>query len=727
MARVKDTIWQRDFSLLEVREDLLEADDTDLRKRSLREATNCRALATRILTQRPGTFYLSDLDFSRAVEVEPQDGVKFGMIPRDADVLMLNETGGVVETISPVPWSSADDLWILPLRDEVLIGDPATGIYSLTYNGTWTLGDFTFSTAPGGQRAQPYWVFHQNTTIRPSARAGNISITASADVFQQGHVGTRIRYGQREILITGVMTSKLALGAVVSKLPPSFRLTFNTAIQYRVGETVVGSDTNYQGIIVATNESAKTVDVVTTNFFDGPDVGEDMSSESFTAMLTARSEISPLASTIWDEQMMSPVHGWPRSATARGGRLFLADFPAIPSMVAVSSARDIRDWKTGAADDDAITREVGDNKPRFRHVIDAGDVILLADRGCYHINTRDGSTLTPSNFNPVRFDQRGCSAIPPVLVDDAVVFIETNMKTVSAALLSGNVYLKWTVRNLTLMHNHLISGPVALCGPNAEAAETEKYLFVVNSDGSLAAASWNDSFGEREVGLSPWRTEGAFKAVFPIFGTYWAAVDRDLSGGTTRMLERFSVDAWMDSTISTAEPAADTILTMDGDPVLMQGEEIVMARQGATHLPGMTVAYMFGDTYAGEWPVSADGTMAAEPGLTGDRQIGLHFECRAKLWPVEVLESPRVGLLKARVYKLVVSVQNTCVWQAVVNGKARVLGGYSVGDDLSAAPPRRTKVYKVPVFGPRDHPDLDIVKHQPGPWWVLAAGQEVQG
>lgn len=728
MARVKDTIWQRDFSLLEVREDLLEADDTDLRKRSLQSALNCRAMATRVLTQRPGMFYLRNLDFDRAVEVEPEDGVKFAMVTRDDDILMLNETGGTVATISPVPWDSADDLWILPLRKEVLIGDPSSGIYSLTYaSGSWTIDDFEFDEAPGGERAQPYWVFSQGSSITPSARTGNIFVTATKNVFTSQHVGSRIRYGQREIRITSFITPAIVKGTVISKLPPSFRIKMNSDIQYRVGETVVGSDTNFQGIITATNASLRYIYVVTTNFFDGPDTGEDLSSESFTSEIVSVTEISPLPSTIWDEQMMSAAHGWPRAATSRGDRLFFTDFPDIPSMIAVSSARSIRDWKTGAEDDDAITREIGNNAPQFRHVIDAGDILLLADKGCYFLNARDGATLTPTNFNPVQFDKRGASRHPPVLVDDAVVFIEANQKTVSAALLTGNVYLKWSVRNLTLMHNHLINNPVLVCGPNPAASETEKYLFVVNGDGTLAAASWSDSFGDRDVGIAPWSTDGMYRAIFPMFDGYWAAVDREIASGTVRMLERFDEDAWMDSTVSTNEVSTAQILTLGGIPITVQGEQIIISQQAATHLPGRTVSYTYGDAYVGDWVVGDDGSMESEPDLVGARQIGLHFDSRAKLWPVEVLESPRLGLLKARVYKMAVSMQSTVSWMAICNGKSRVLGGYAIGDDLSVPPPRRTKVYKVPVFGQKDHPDLEIVKHQPGPWRVLAAGQEVQG
>lgn len=728
MARVKDTIMQRDFSGMEVRAELLEGDDTELRKRSLQTARNLRPLSTRILTQRPGTYHVRDFDADNVVEITPADGTKFGLVLRDDEAVILNDTGGTVATLASPGWTSSTDLWVQAFRRETLIGDPVTGIYRLLYTaGVWSLATWEFTSSGGGDIAQPYWVFNKGSSIKPSARTGTITVTAQEDVFTPAHVGTYIRYGQREILVTSYVTSKSVIGDVVSSLPPSFSIEVADVSEYRVGETVVGADTNYQGVIGAIDEPGKKLKVTTINFFEGPDAGELLSSGSFSSEVVSVTEVTPRYSTVWDEQLMSAVHGWPRSAAAVSGRLFLCDFPEVPSLVVASSSRSINDFRTGSDDDDAISREVGDDKPRFLHTINAGDLILLSDSGCYFVQLRDGTALTPANFHPVRFDRRGANMIPPVLVDDAVVFIEANGKTVSAAVLSGNVYLKWTVRSLTLFHNHLVTDPVALCGPSTDSPEVEKYLFVVNADGTLAAVSWFETFGEESIGLAPWDTDGDFVNVMPLFGAYWTLVDRAVTGGTVRMLERFDVRAWLDSAIETDQDAADQVLTIGGEPLTIGGEPLVIARPSPTHLPGKSVSYMFGDSYAGDYLVGADGVVEDEPDVSGARQIGLNFTAEACLWPVEVIESPRVGTLKARVYTLVVSMKDTIALRVRCNGKTRDLGGFSFGDAIDAAPPRKTKVYRIPVFGNRDHPDLAVIKHIPGPWTLMATGQEVQG
>ncbi|MBR9823016.1 MAG: hypothetical protein GYB51_18700 [Rhodobacteraceae bacterium] len=723
----KRAIWQRDFSFMETREDLLEAEGSEIRDRSVRSARNMRRLATNVLAARPGMFFMRGLAADKIVEVQPADGLKFGVAFLDTQVLILNESGGTVKTIASVPWSDASALWVVPLREETLIGDPASGIYKLTYGaGDWSIDDWSFESAPGGEVAQPYWVFNKGTSITPSARTGSITVSADAPVFTAAHVGTRIRYGQREIEIDSFVTSQSVTGTVVSKLPPSYRITVADASQFRVGEAVVGQDTNFQGLVVAVNTGANQVDVFTTAFFEGPDTGEKLASDDSSSEISAKTEISPLASTIWDEALMSSVHGWPRSAAAVSGRLIFVDFPDAPSVVAVSASSSIQNFDVGANDDDAIVRQVGDDAPRILHVINAGDLILLSDRGCYLINTRDSGVLTPSTFNAIKFDKRGANDIPPVLVDDAVVFVESNGQSIAAAILSGNVYLKWSVRNLTLFHNHLVVSPTALCGPAVNSPNVEKYLFVVNGDGTLAAVSFSTGFGEETVSFAPWDTLGTFQDVIPMFGSYWCVVDRDVAGSTVRMLERFDNDAFLDSAIDTTESSEAQVLLIGGEVVTIGGQEIIISQAAPTHLPSSTVSIMSGIVHVGEFEVDATGQLVEEPEIEGQRQIGLNFEAEVAPWPVEVVESPYAGIRPTRATRFMVSLQGTLTCQMRANGYTRQMGGYSFGDDLSVPPPQTDQIFRVMVAGRRDHPDMAVIKNIPGPFTVLAIGQEVK-
>jgi hypothetical protein len=106
--------------------------------------------------------------------------------------------------------------------------------------------------------------------------------------------------------------------------------------------------------------------------------------------------------------------------------------------------------------------------------------------------------------------------------------------------------------------------------------------------------------------------------------------------------------------------------------------------------------------------------------------VGANFVSSALMWPEEVIDSGRNGMFEAKVIRFGVSVQDTRSLQIRTNRTTRTMGAYSFGDDLSVPPPLQTRRYRVPVFGTRTHPDLEVIKHEPGPWRILAAIQEAQ-
>lgn len=726
MARSKQSIVQRSFSYMEIREDFLEGDDLDVRGASLRVARNMKVLATRVAEARPGLFFMRTMmDAEEVMEIRPASGLTYGLILNNTSLQVIDEFGRVIHTEATVPWTDATSLWIENFRSEIIIGDEVAGMMILEYdNGTWSFDAFSFIGAPGGEMAQPYWAFNTSTTVRPSALSGSITLTAGTPIWDAAYVGQRIRYGQREVLITEKISGTVLRGDVINRLPPSFRVTVDDSTEYRVGDAVIGADTNFQGLIIAI--SGYDIDVVTVEFFEGPDVGEELSGPTGSSLISAKTSISPLASPIWDEPLMSPLRGYPRSAGGISGRIVLIDFPQVPDLIALSSSRDIKDFKVGASDDDAIVRQVGDGKPRWLHAVNMGDLLLLSDNGVYFIPARDNGVISPSTFNTVFVDEVGASEIAPVKADDGVIFVEASGEQVSAAMLDANVISKWTIKPLTTFHNHQIKSPKKLCGPSLGSAAAEKYMFVVNGDGTLAAVSWQGNLRDEVVGFAPWDTEGLFVNVSPIFNGYWAIVDRVVEGGTVRFLERFSDDAYVDCAVETEGASANEILWVNGEELHVNGTPLAVRTPVLKHLPGATVSYYANGWDAGDHVVNSDGTVTTEPEIVGTRQIGLNFEATVMPWPIEQIESPRIGMVKARTIRASLSVQGTLSFQARRNGTTDTIGAYSFGDDLSLPPVPKTKVYRFAVYGNRDHPEIEFKKHRPGPFRVLSIGQEVQ-
>lgn len=726
MARIKQTIMQRSFTYMEIREDFLEGDDLDLRKESLRAARNMRGLASRAAEARPGTFMVRTLEgAAKVLEIKPASGVRFGLIINDTSLQVIDGTGAVVHEEASVPWTDGSEVWVNPFREKTVMGTGTDGIHVLEYDdGDWSFYPFEFLAGVGGEIAQPYWAYETDVTIKPSAETGDITITASGTLWKKKHVGLRIRYGQREIELTRRVSKTIMEGTVINRLPPSFEITVEDTTVFRVGEAIFGADTNYQGLIVGIDGSK--LIAVTQSFFEGPDVGEEISGPAGSSKCTASAVVEPQHSPVWDEPLMSDLRGYPRSSGKVSGRMVLIDFPNVPDLIVLSSARDIGDFTPGADDDDAIVRQVGDGAPRWLHAINMGDLLLFSDNGVYNVPARENGVISPNTFNPVIVDEIGCSEISPVRVDDGIVFVDGSGKGVAAVFLDGNIYLKWSVRNLTTYHNHLVKTPVSLCGPSIGGNASEKYMFVVNSDGTIASVSWRENLRDEAVGFAPWDTHGQFVAAAPMFGEYWAIVDRQVDGSTVRFLERFDDDAYLDCAISSEDTAASQYLTANGGYLTVNGENLVVIDPTALHLVGETVAFYAQGWDVGDFVVPEGGAVDPGTSISGEFQIGLNFECEMMPWPVEVIESPRIGTLTARVLQAVVSVQNTLGYEVRCNGTTRTVGAYQVGDDLSVPPVPRTDIRRFAVFGNRDHPEIVVAKRRPGPFRVLAIGQRVQ-
>lgn len=717
----KRTVTQRSFVLGELRPDFLEAKDLDLRQSSLRKGLNARITATRIVTARPGSRNMRSLGTARdLVELRPASGLIFGLIVNDTSLQIINSQATLLQTITGVAWSNASTVWVEPFREQTIIGCPQ-GLFSLIYDGTWSLTAFAFAEAAGAETAQPYWSFRGDTQVTPSGLTGAIILTATQPVWTPAYVGQRVRYNFREIAITGYTSPTVVSGTVVSSLPPSFNLVMQSGASFRVGDAVIAADTDYQGVVVGI--TGNTVTVTTTSFFDGPDTDEIVSGPSGGSKVVSKTQVAPVASPIWDEPLFSPARGYPRAGASAAGRLWLIDHPLIPDLICASSIRGISDFEAGAEDDDAIVRQVGDNSPRFLHAVNAGDLLLFSDKGCYFVTIRDGSIITPSTFNAIRFDDRSANAVRPVRVQDAVVFVQSSGEEVAAASLSGDFYSKWGVRTISTYHSHLVKNPIKLCGPALFSPEPEKYLFVVNGDGTVAAVSWFADFSAENVGFLPWETAGDYVSFSPIFGGYWSIVDRVVNGTTVRFLEKMDQTILLDCANSTAQGAP---LTVNGQLLDVNGQPLNVEALATLPFIGATLRCYAGGYDLGDFVVAGNGAIAESADFPPNAFAGFNFETRVLCWPQEFIESERAGLLKARVVQGSVSVQATGLFQIRANKNTRTRGGYAFGDDPALPPPLRTEVVKFPVTGVRDHPEIEVIKPGPTQFSVLAITQEVR-
>lgn len=104
------------------------------------------------------------------------------------------------------PWGEAEIARLnwTQSADTLLVVHPDIAPRKITRSGdgNWTIAEWSFHES-GGLLHIPHHKFAADAvTVTPSATSGTITITASAPVFQAGHVGQRLWIGGKQVLIT---------------------------------------------------------------------------------------------------------------------------------------------------------------------------------------------------------------------------------------------------------------------------------------------------------------------------------------------------------------------------------------------------------------------------------------------------------------------------------------------------------------------------------------------
>jgi hypothetical protein len=137
----------------------------------------------------------------------------------------------------------------------VYIAFPGMRPQVLTWDGvsTWSIADYTESIFSGGQkRTWFYRISPQNVTMLPSATTGAITLTFSSPIAVAGMVGTRMRFAERQLLITGYNSPTSLNATVIEPLPPGNSITLSvTHGNFAIGDVVKGATSGATGIVTA--------------------------------------------------------------------------------------------------------------------------------------------------------------------------------------------------------------------------------------------------------------------------------------------------------------------------------------------------------------------------------------------------------------------------------------------------------------------------------------------
>lgn len=720
-----------------------------------RTATNWRILNSRKLSNRPGRRALF-LQSGRIDEVLMSPGNKFFLqfgsgVPNG--VLTVYDTAGTL-LFGPVGGFNWNDdtvksiVWCQDNLKNIYIFFPGQIPQVLTWNGvsTWSIAPYAETVTAGNQkRTFFYRISPKNVTMLPAAATGSgVLCTFSAGMnLTAGHIGTRLRYVNRQVLITAVADPTHATITIQETLPPGQQLTFGAIDPrpiFNVGDIVIGGTTGAKGIVTATAIGNISVQLLTVSLTQNAAVGggigtksQDItlgfsSTEAVTGpggslTLTAVAALAPQAVTFWDDEVMNALRGWPASGFFDQGRLGMCNFPSVPGAIgwsAIGLPNDIYvDGTTSAA-----IFELAPNRSQVLYVVPGaeGSEMVFCDNRVYYIPISINNPLKPGSvaFNQISGD--GCYPVQPRAAGTAVVFLAAGGLRVSAIVAIGQTNRPYDLANLTELHSHLLRSPIAIAIPSADAAFSERYAYVLNNDGTVAVGKY--TLDEQQqlkgaVGWLLWSGPGAIQWI--------SALDADVT-----MVTIYVPNGVVAKVVEQVDRSTDTKMFLDGAifvNLIPSGLTPPGGKGPFWWIPLGSVFLMDQSSRPlGLYQIDANGFII--PQFTGGENLLAPTLVGGQMWTSTYLpiiphappgSDSQQRMRRRRVIKANITVQQST---GFTFGTSRV-PAYNIDDDATLPPISRETSYQFRPRGRSYDPNIALIKDTPGPLIIVEVGMEV--
>lgn len=746
---------QRDFSAGELDPEAKRRDDLPIMRAGGRQVADWRIRNTGVLEQRPGrrARYLQGGRVDQVSVLPGATGIYDLCFGADGTAKVRNSTGAVIASSSGYLWTAATIDQIVWTRvktgqtaSDVVITFPGMRPLVASFDGIagWAFGTFAFSQGADGIALVPYYrVAAPGATLQPSATVAAgaaVNLTFSASVLSFQHLGTLMRFANRRLLITGVSDSVHATATAIDAMLPCQQMAVSgstgpdpvSVAGYAVGQIVEGSISNCKGEVVAVDVPGKNVFVQITNFASGFQVNEQLVGPGQNSKITAIANVAPYPAVSWDEQMISAARGWPQSCSTDQGRLIFCDLPSTPEGIIWSSSNQPYNFNVGFDATSAFV-ELITGKPRVYHVMPWIDEIVFTDRGLYYIPIAVQAPLVPGSVVFQHITPEAASQVRPIFTSEGFLFVNAGRNRVVAVLGTGAAFSTrpYLTRDATEWHSHLFKSPKALAISNGDGTFPERYVYVVNVDGSVVMGRYEAA--KEWVGWVPWSTRsGLVNWVSTLFADVMFTTTYTSPSTRAAVAEVMDAAQYLDAAIpinavpSAIAPAPGlgplwwlpnaSVALMDG--VMSLGTHTVNGNGFITPLypgeeltsPTLVAGLPFTPTFEPFLP-------NAQPGQdTGQRMR------RRSLGRVAITVKDSTGFFLANLYSSA-SGAGLPAFGAAIGG--RRVTAWNQDENQAVAPPLREQTYTFRTLGRSYDPRIAVIKDTPGPLKIIEFGSEV--
>lgn len=735
---------QRDFSAGEVDVELKRGDENPILKAGVRQMSNWRILNSKAVTNRPGRSILYTQD-GRTERVLIAAGVTYDLcFGNDGSLKIRDSTGAVVasQPAATYPWLTAtlkSIVWCAVPRDvidtDIIITFPGMVPQIARWSasaGAWSFLLFSFSLSSNSFNMPFLRIAPVGVGMQPSAITGSISVTTDSAYFLPAMAGRIVRWLGQQIRLDTYVSTTVFNATVLADLPLSETVTINPSKgTYTAGDILIGSTGLEAEVVTVVSVGATSVLVV--NYMSPARdfaVGESVTGPAGTGTVAGVVLAGPQNSTQWDEAVIDAYRGYPASCFFDQTRLGFCNIPGAPSGIAWSAIGSYDNFAVGSAPENGMF-ELVPGKSQVLFVVPGPESseFVFCDNALYYIPISVTNPLKPGSVAFNLLSKDGSASVQPRAVQEMLVYINAGQTNVMGVVAPGAYNRPFETRNLSELHSHLFNTPFCIAAPTATASFEERYLYVVNTNGTVVVGKYATESGQIKgvVGWCPWSSptgvvknvaahnaDVIFSSVYTVPGAAQVNVAEILD--PTRYLDAavsvnsapggFSFSSWNGGTVTLMDQATRPM----GDYQVSGGSVVPQGVGGENLASAQLVA---GQSWTAILePFAPD----AAPGQSMHQRM---FKRRISRMAVYVINS--TGFLMARLFSGPVT--RTSPALGTVMNQYRVTT-YNQDDDPTQPPPLREEAQRWRPRGRSFDPRVAVIKDTPGPLTVAEIGLE---
>lgn len=400
------------------------------------------------------------------------------------------------------------------------------------------------------------------------------------------------------------------------------------------------------------------------------------------------------------EAVWSASKGWPVSCTFFESRLWFGGSKSRPQSLWGSVTNDFYNFDLGTSladesiyitlDTDQVNAVTAVYAGRHLQVFTTGGEFYLPD-----------SPLTPEKSAVKRQTRHGSSAIRPVMIDGATLYLDRTGKAVREFVYtySEDAY---TSSSTSILASHLLNAPLDMDVSRGTSKDSANYIYIVNADGTVAV--YNTLRGHEVSGWTQWVTDGVVESVAVVVDEVYFSIKRTINGSTVYYLEATDPDRYTDSCkLVTNSPASATVSGL----AHLNGETCRVKADGSV-MPNATVA-------SGSITLSRTATSI---------EVGLDYDVKVKTMPLNIdFQNGPILTRKKRIVRVIVNLYQSL--GIYIDGT--LLPDRTLGENvLDTTPTPYTGLKEIFMLGWTDLAQIEITQVDPVPMLLIGLSLEVE-